>query len=225
MTGNQDKGKNEADAPGKGGAPAVAPQDQTATPATPEYVTSEALESALNNFFDKRVQGFVDKRNNGLQERVKAQMDDLKKALDLAGVEVTAEQQAAMTQKVINQALLEDNQAPAQEPQAQAQQPQASTQALGDDADPIIATAYRLMDEAGITIEDEDPEVKLINNDGTDAEFITSLMSAIATKKERQAQTARDEAARVTPGISQGGKAGTYTGRKGLDLLSEAYKK
>lgn len=226
MKSNQDKGGSVSDLLGKEGELAVVPQANTTdTPAAPKYVTQQDLDAALNTFFDKRVQGFVDKRSNGLQNRVQSELANIKKALDLAGVEMSQEQQDQIRQRVINQAILEDQQQTASQDQTP-QAPQADTQADGADPDPAISLALRLMDEAKVTIEDSDPEVKLINQDGTDTEFITSVMAAIAAKKERTSTEAAQTAARVTPGISQGGGTpGTYVGRKGLDLLSEAYTK
>jgi hypothetical protein len=97
-------------------------------------------------------------------------------------------------------------------------------QGVEGELDPIVVDALRLMDEAGVQIEDTDPELSLIDQE-TDSpyKFLKSVEAAIAKKKERL--QAKEVGAGLPTLGSGGGPAGVDHTLTPHDLFKQAYGK
>jgi len=205
-------------------APAAPGQPEGGSAAQPQYVTLDeaqriATDAAEEAF--RRAQSLYSKGQAGFEKKVQADLRNLEKALELqkkAGVTVTPEQENHMRQQVINQAFMDGDQ-PTQPAAPGAQPAQAGEGA--EDIDPVTADAWRLMDEAGVTIEDDDPEVALLNQ-GSPYVFLKSIEAAIAAKRQRLGNTPQPQAQppRTPTNAGSGGSVGKQPADlKNLDAM------
>lgn len=223
---------NKSDQTEKGTVPAdqgkiepaqAAPGPQQGTAAPGVYVTHDDLVKFQEDTL-RRLQGFVDKTQLNLQKKVTAQLSQLEQSIKLqrdAGIDITPQQEAHLRQTVINKALTEDSK------EEEPHQAQPSGKPTGaEPSDPFTVEAERMMQAAGVWLDDDDPEITGgMIDDTSPYSFLDSVQKAIAAKRERLAKNAEQNATKQTPGLTGGGGApGTYEGRKGMELLSEYYK-
>lgn len=220
--------QGEGQSQNKPAVPAATGQTAGENAAQPQYVTLEqatklAQDAAEEAF--RRAQSLYSKGQAGFEKRVQADLKNLEKALDLqkkAGVTITPEQENSMRQQVINQAFMEDGQNTGQPNQgtAPAQAPE------GEEVpnNPIEATAWQMMRDAGIDIYDEDPEFALVDQETENAyAFLKSIETAIEAKRQRLAGSpAGQQQTRLPTNAGASGQpTNNYAGRKGIDLLTE----
>lgn len=169
------------------GQPAAAPQPAASQPeqpqgtaTEPQYVTLEdanrIAKAAADEAF-RKAQSLFDKGNGKVRER----LNQFEQAM--AGVQLPPEQREQLRQQVINQALSDpaapESPAPAAPPAAQ-----PTAQPGQEPPDAITAEAWKMMQEAGVTIEDEDPEVSSIDR-SSPYKFLRSIEQAIEAKRQR----------------------------------------
>jgi hypothetical protein len=160
--------------------------------AQPQFVTLEQAQKLAKDAADeafKRAQSLYSKGQAGFEKKIQADLKNLEKALELqkkAGVVVTPEQENHLRQQVINQAFMADDQPP-QQPSPE--QTPAQADAGEEPPDPVTASAWQMMEQAGVDILEEDPEFKqYVNTNTEDAYvFLKSIEAAIAAKKQRLA--------------------------------------
>lgn len=159
----------------------------------------------------RRAQGLVEKTNSGVLKKVQENMAALEKSFKLqadAGFPVAPEQAERLKAQVLQQAFTEPEPAP---PPAPAQAADAGPQRApgapeAADLDPVNAEALSMMRLAGVTIEDSDPEAKLIDQASPYA-FLKSVDKAIEAKRTRlgTAQQSTPAAPAVLPTNLGGG--------------------
>jgi len=196
---------------GQTGTPPATGQSEAATQPT---VTRDEVLKLVGEAEEKafrRAQGLITKTNT----RIRSEVTKLEQQLTKAGVTLDGNQKAALEQQVTDQVLTEENSAA-----GEGQPP--STLTDPSLVDPITKVAQQMMDEAGVVIYDNDPEAKLI--DMSDPyKFLKSLPAAIEVKKAREKSPVKD--ATSTPGLSgAGGPTSPYSGKSGLDLISEHFR-
>lgn len=167
----------------------------------PEYVTvdqarrmtEEAVQQAVS-----KAQSLVDKSGNRLQEKIQAKLKDLESTLKVqaaAGIKITPEQEQALRQQVMVDALAE-----VEEPAAQAGQTrETQTQdAQAGQIDPISQAAWELMQERGVEILENDPEAKMLDF-STPYKFLLSVEKAVSTKEQRLQSSSGEEPNKSVP--------------------------
>ena len=196
-----------------------------------QTLTLDLVEKMVKNAEDKafsRSQSLYEKGRQGFEKQVQSNLDGLKRSLDRLGVEITPEREQALRTQAVEEAMaspleVEPEKTQGKEPGVApptAPEPQANQ-------DPILAGAVRMMDEAGITIEDGDPEITMLDNidPGKPYELYAKLDQAIQAKKTRL-EKSPEETPPSSPGIITDTKSvSPFAGKKGIDLLSEAYSK
>lgn len=171
-------------APGQGAAN-VPPEQKGAV--QPQYLTLEEARRMAEEAEEKafrRAQGLIEKTNAGVVKKVQSDLKNLEQSIALqkkAGIEITADQEEKLKQQVFQRAFteVEESPAPAQTAPAQAapvQQP--------DNIDPITAEAVKMMQDAGVWIDDDDPETDVIDQSSIYA-YLESVKKAIETKRQR----------------------------------------
>jgi len=193
------------------------------------YITREeakAMADAAAETALRKAQSLFDKGRDGILKRVQADLQALEKGFDLqtkAGVPVTPEQRDAAKQKVIAAALTEAE--PELPQKSETVQPSGTAPNPEAGPDPITAEAWAMMKAADVTIEDTDPEMKLVDQSGTSAlKFLRSIEVAIEAKKARLATPVE---ARI-PGPASGAAvqpASPYAGMTPYELFAKAYSK
>lgn len=148
----------------------------------PEYLTkaeaqrliAEAEEKAL-----RKAQSSTDKAIDSIFKKVQDDLRSLTQTIEFqrnSGIEVSPEQEQQLKQQLVTRAL-----AGAPE-SAQPSPPQEAPQK--EEVDPVTAEAWRMMEEAGVLVDEDDPEAKLLNF-SSPYKFLKSIESAIEAKKER----------------------------------------
>ena len=168
----------------QGGSPGAS---QAATPAEPNQdrtiTLSEAqrlIQDAVNQSL-RQSQSLTDKSEARIRKDIQDklnQIDQARKTFEAAGVTITPEINERIRRQVIDDGLLgETSQAGAgTQPAAEPSQANAN--------DPISQTALTMMQEAGVTVLDTDPEASMLDQSSPRA-FLRSLDKAIEAKRER----------------------------------------
>lgn len=142
-----------------------------------DFITREEFVKEL-----RKAQSQFDKAATSISTKVKAKLDQVEATLKYAGQEVTPEMRQALRQRIVEDALFEADQPSSP---ASANQP---AQADRGDVGEINAAAFAMMKEAGIHIDENDPEAQSL--DQTNAyKFFKSLEVAIEAKKQRLASS------------------------------------
>jgi hypothetical protein len=184
------------------------------TPASQPFVLSpeqyQADLRAAEEAAFRRAQGLYESGRTNFEQKVQGELASLKNFIEVAklsGKEITPQDEQQMRQNVIARAY--ETAQPATPPgQPQLQAPEGN----GDDADPVTLAAWEMMKEVGVDIEDNDPEVRLIVDNGTPLQFIRSVEKAIAAKQARTGATGNQPPA-VQPHVptnAGGGGAPAY---------------
>jgi hypothetical protein len=179
-----------------------------ANAAQPQYITRDeaarmAKEAAEEAF--RRAQGLMDRGNQKVRERI-AQLENSWAIQAQAGAPVSEDVKEKSRTLAMQTALMEpDSSQPASRSQP-GQPAQAAQQGADEPPDPITAEGWRLMDEAGITFEDNDPEMGTIIH-STPLAYLNSIQAAIDSKRRRlqgqqqtQVQTTRTPTSAGTMG-------------------------
>jgi len=199
----------------QGGKPANAsPTPEPGTPGVPVPLTLDqvrrvAEEVAENKF--RQTQRLIDKADTRITKKVREELKTLEQTIAMQkqiGIEVPPDKVNQMQQQIIARAYSEPEAtqppAPSGNPPTQAQYPETGT-------DPVTAAALRIMQHRGVTIEDNDPEVSLIDQSDPDL-FLASIGHAVEVKRARLGAQPKP----VTP--TNAGSAGSPQG------LEQQYK-
>jgi hypothetical protein len=177
------KPEGQATPPGQTG---VQPAPQA--PGQQVVLSRSELDALLKQTEDRafsRAQGLYEKGRSNFEQKVQAELATLKQSIDLAkasGVTITPEQEHAMKTQAIARAY--ETLPQANQPGQAAQPPAVEPDSGG--VDPVTAQAWALMEQAGIIINEEDPEAKLLDLTG-EAAFLASVQPAIQAKARRLA--------------------------------------
>ncbi len=197
-TGNSETGQTQVNPPA----------GQDASSATqPSYITLEAAEKLAREAEERaywRAEKLVRSADKRISGKVQADLAALEKMINVqksAGIEITPMQEAQLRNKVISDAYSQADPPPTHTEQQEKPNPEApSSEAI----DPTTAQAWRLMKAAGITINEDDPEVKLVDNSDED-HFLLSIAAAIETKRQRIASTPMQAPGRTPTGAGATG--------------------
>lgn len=199
---------NQSPSSEPGGTPGQETQPGT-TPAG--YVTVADFNQALADLkkeLAKNYQG-VQKQVDRGRNQIKAELDKYFTELKGLGVELTPQQK----QQITVDKLLASFESP--EAGRDAPAGQQAAQPAGENRTPLQVSideeVDRMIAKAGITLEDTDPELALIEkaSSGTIAEYLGAVQSAIEAKKARlstQGQRGIGEIAGRMPSLASGGQ-------------------
>jgi hypothetical protein len=154
-------------------------------------MTRAELDALLRTTVDNalgRVQGLYESSRSAFEKTIQADLKALKPIIEViraSGVEITPQIEKQMRQEVITRAY---ENAP-QEIQPGQPVPQAPEEYPDEEPDPVTMAAWEMMEQSGVTIEDNDPEISMIVDEGTPLQFIRSIEKAIAAKQARLGQT------------------------------------
>lgn len=179
MTDTALPGNTALPAPTGQSAPQQSAQAEAATQ-PPQYITRD--EAA------RIAQSAADKAANSIRNQVQERLKQIEQAYQLTGQDFTPEAKATARQNVINSILTEEPAEPAphvSQPSAPASTP---AQEQGADTDPVMDAAYQILKAQGVTLDENDPEIKSLKLDGTPGEYLASVTLAAATKKARTSQ-------------------------------------
>lgn len=191
-------------------------------------VSNKGLAGSMGETVGKRV-------STDVVGTIRTDLKQLEKHFEMqkaAGVEVTPEQQAAMRNAVLLDGIQKEPDE-SEPPETQAPE-KAPAQEPGKAPDPITQAAWDLMEEKGIELLDEDPEVEMVDN-SSPYKFLLSLAKALetkATRLQKEPPTSQDETppaplnARI-PGVGSGKPTGSLLpeGTPPLERLSRYYSK
>lgn len=184
---NQDPGQDSGKPSGKTEETNAA-QQEVLTLNQVQRMVKEAEENVF-----RRAQGLIDKVDTRITKEVRNKLKGLDATLKVqrdAGIQITAEQEQALKNRIIQDGLTAEQQDPETLSPPNLQQEPAQEPEGDMDIDPITAEAWNMMDEANTPIEKDDPEFSMIVTDGTAFAFLKSVQEAIQAKKDRQASAA-----------------------------------
>lgn len=196
------------------GQPPIDPgQPVTLTRAELEQIKKEIADTAF-----QRAQSYIDKQTGPVREQIK-KLEEVWDMQAKAGAPVDDATKAAVKARLVQEAMV----APYETPSTPAQ---ANAQAMPQ-ADPIYQTVMEMQQEAGIFLDDADPEVRNLDQ-SSPRRFLKSVEAAIETKRQRianpQPQTAYPaEAAPRVPGVTGGAQVGDRQTQI-INELNEAMK-
>ena len=219
----------------------------TSSAATPTYATKDeiaALREELKAALTTNYKG-VQSKTDSFQSRVQTQLKGIQetlKGLQAVGVQVTPEQANAMRQQALFSAF--EQEPPDGQPQPAPGQGQLQPPA-GAGGEPLTPLQQQVTDNAvaimqsfGIEIEDNDPEVAIIEKaqTGSPEDFYKAVREACQAKLTRlpaaapqtlSAPVSPETTAARMPGLSSGGQgaANTIQNLHGDDLWNAAMKK
>jgi hypothetical protein len=152
---------------------------ETQTANVPAYVTKDEVEQLFDQMY-RRVQSLTDKQA--------ARVEKVLKAAEARGISMTTEQAKELAAAAMDGEEPSHVSAPAHS-QAAPASPARPAQAEPEpepELHPVLFTANEMMRKAGVTIEDEDPELSLIDRQTTDEfTFLASIKNAIDAKRTR----------------------------------------
>lgn len=182
-------------------APIQSSGQETPDNGQPKYITQEELARLLQDTENKafqRAQSLYDKGQGRVQAELKRVNDSIEQ-MRKHGVDVPPEKVKAMQDEAVRTALIE---APPEEPKIA---PQSKAQ-MDAAPDPVTAEAWRMMKEAGIVLEEGDPEMDKLDQEHGPYKFLQSVEAAVTEKQRRLISQTKSPEARL-PGIT-GGSAG-----------------
>lgn len=196
-------GQPQVNPPAQAGQePSSAPQPKFITLEEAQKLANQAALDAEERAF-RRAQGLVSKADNRITEKVKQDLAALQSMITLqksAGIEVTPMQEAQLRNQIIANAYSQGELPPTNTEQATKPKPVEQEVA----ADPITAEAWRLMQAAGIIINDGDPEAEKLDQSSGYA-FLRSIEAAIESKRQRIASTPMQAPGRTPTGAGATG--------------------
>ena len=170
-------------------------QEAPLSPDQVQYV--KGLIEGDNEATYRKYQGLVDSNNFRYQRVIKEEIEHLDTTIASMrdqGIDITDAQAKSMKDLALLKVLTK---VPDEEEEPQGQQPGAPAGFVPADPqkapDQYTAEAWRLMDEAGITIGDGDPEDATIVQDKSGFDYVRSVEQAIAAKKLRLGDTTNEQ--------------------------------
>jgi|GEM_PF-3973052 hypothetical protein len=185
-----------------GQEPSSAPQPKFITLEEAQKLANQAALDAEERAF-RRAQGLVSKADNRITAKVQQDLAALQQMITLqksAGIEVTPQQEAQLRNQIIANAYSQGEQPPPNTEPPATPKPAEQSEA----SDPITAEAWRLMQAAGIVINENDPEVGQLDQSSGYA-FLRSIETAIESKRQRIASTPMQVPGRTPTGAGATG--------------------
>lgn len=179
-------------------APIQSPGQETPDNGQPKYITQDELSRLLQETENKafqRAQSLYDKGQGKVQAELKRVNDSIEQ-MRKHGIDVPPEKVKAMQDEAVRTALTE---APPEEHKI-APQSKVSADAAPD---PVTAEAWRMMKEAGVVLDESDPEMSKLDQEHGPYKFLQSVEAAIADKQRRLLSQTKSPEARL-PGITGG---------------------
>lgn len=222
-----------------GGQATPVPASQGAPNADePQFLTRKEADALVQKAVDeavKRAQSLTDKAESRIKKEFqqrKANLDSTLKQLKEAGVEITPEVRQRAEAMLLQDTLAQPEPAPEPLPQRQ------PSKVAEPELDPVSAQAMRMMQRAGVIIEDNDPEAGEIDQTDPDA-FLLSVAKAIVKKQQRTASQPPETPKAPTSAGGMGGVTAQATpedyikemmaargqGRDKINAIREAYRK
>lgn len=176
------------------------------------FVSRAELAQVLDEL-KRETQSLVDKNVSRVDRRVEAatrKAEETPETLKAAGMQVSPQQEQQIRTTAVNQALLTS-----EKPSEQGMPSPAQGQA-GQQAHPVDMAADAILQAHGVSLDQNDPEVKLIDGNTTDPNvYLASITKAAAAKKAR-IEKGGNGAAGVPGAIGSGASSGS---------LQQAYEK
>ena len=211
-------GQPQVNPPAQAGQePSSAPQPKFITLEQAQALANQAALDAEERAF-RRAQGLVSKADNRITEKVKQDLAALQGMITLqksAGIEVTPMQEAQLRNQIIANAYSQGEPPLTHTEQPAEPKPEAPS---SEAADPITAEAWRLMQAAGIIINDNDPETEKLDQSSGYA-FLRSIEAAIEAKRQRITSTSMQAPGRTPTGA---GATGAYQANPIQDITDPA---
>jgi hypothetical protein len=194
-----------------GGTPSESPEtpsqpvEESGQESQPQFVTADVLDKKLTEF-ERKIQSSRDSALSTFDKRIKAKIEQVEKdneELRKLGVKLTPDQEQQRRLNAMQQAMLEN-------PDAQSSSPQPAQATQGQDVEAIRsevnARAKQYMDQVGITFEEGDPELMLLDHSSPDA-YLSSLRMALYQKRVRSGDVQPPSAQARVPSMAQGSTA------------------
>ena len=170
----------------------------------PQFVTEDALNKRLEDF-ERKVQSSRDSALSTFDKRIKQKIETVEKDIDRwrkQGVKITAEQEQQRRLDAISEAITENEDAGVSEPKTdQANQSMVDEKTVNE----VNARAYQISQQAGINLEEGDPELLLLDQSSPET-FLSSFRNALYQKKLRSGEPGAPPQARI-PSMGQQTKA------------------
>ncbi len=215
------------------GQPQETPSDEGQETSQPEYLTRDEAERLAREAEERafrRSQSLYDKGNQRVRERLDA-LDNYFDSQAEMGNEVPDDVKARMRQKEEEAARKE---AASETGPAQTQPAQAGAGAPDpkDAPDPTTQAAWQMMKDAGVWIEDSDPETETLDM-SSEGNFLRSMSKAIEAKQARlggqqeekpQAEPTGPTRTPTSAGVTGSHSVQTYA-EQGIDAAWDDFRK
>lgn len=193
---------------GQGGSqptePTPSQQEGTVTEdQQPKYITEEALNERLEAI-QRQVQSSRDSALSTFDKRIKAKIENVErdiKAWREQGVNISPEQEQQRRLNALQEAILENPDA------SMTSNQQADARQAGGNEDivrEVNARAYQISQQAGIELQEGDPELLLLDQSSPEA-YLSSFRNALYQKRLRSSGSAKPPEARI-PSMGQATK-------------------
>lgn len=201
FAGNEPKGESSNDVPG---------QEQTQEAET-GYVTPDQL-AAFKKEIDEKMSNLyrgIQSQTDKLSFKVQQRMEAYERAANAQGLTLTPSQK----QQLHDQTTIEELRAVSQAETSKL--PPDPVRKQGESADKFVErvnqAAETMLEIAGITLEENDPEVEMINKaaEGTAEQYLDAHREAIRLKKERLALGEKEPSKRPPAGGAPGSIPGS----------------
>jgi hypothetical protein len=184
---------------GQAGPP---PEGTEATPTQQQYLTQKDFDLQVDGIIEqvvRRTQGLIDSQTSKINNRIQDGLNNLQQVIEIqrnSGMQITPEQEQALQQRVISEAYKGDPPNPPGPSETPGQQPPTGSPA-GPDVDPVTAEAIAMMQEAGVIINNDDPEAEGLRTAKTPRQYFKAVEEGIRAK---QARTSAGNTQPVSPG-------------------------
>lgn len=184
---------------GKVNQPADASQGEQTSTETPEFVSKKDHDRELQNL-ERRLQGLVDRNTSRLDKRVSDAVGKIDQAIEAGkavGIQYTPEQEEAMRDRAVRQAMsAKETAQPSDKPTLSQGKGQPE-----EHLDPFTQVARLLYQRSGVQLTPNDPEWSLVTTDAEDPdEYLDSVRASIKAYKARLDKPKSQAAAPSTAG-------------------------
>ncbi len=185
---------------GKVAKPETASTTEPMGTETPQYVSKVDHDRELQNL-ERRLQGLVDRNASRMDKRVSDAMTRIDGAIEAGkavGIQYTPEQEEAIRDRAVRQAMSAKETA---QPSGQPAQRQGQAEQGGEQLDPVTLTARMLFQKHQVSLTPNDRQWSMIKTDTDDPEeYLDSVRAAIKDYEEQKAKPVSQAAAPSTAG-------------------------
>lgn len=178
--------------------------EDTGNEEQPKYITEDALNERLAQI-ERKVQSSRDSALSTFDKRIKGKIQAVESDIEAwrkQGVKITPEQEQQRRLNALQEAMMEN-------PDATNPSSQPTGGTGGDNREEIVnkvnAQAYQIAQQAGVELEQDDPELMLIDQSSPQS-YLASYRNALYQKKLRAGANAKPPEARI-PSMGQATKA------------------